>query len=599
MNRNVGMILSAFVGAAVLAFGVALPAPAFAAPTCSFSLVTDVLEVDAVGEAVTIRRVASGTGIEVLDSNLAVVPCPPNAPDVNNVQQVDVDDGAGGASVTISLENGTFTPGVPAEATGVSEIEFLVDLGGGTDSLRIFGSGGADHIRSGAIPPHSGINLNQGAEAANPDGDDVLLLNGGGVETVVVQGDLGAPGAADTIEVNGGAPYTDPLPLFSQLLGEGGDDDLIAGTTRAFLFGGAGDDTLLGSTSGFSVGDTLAGGPGDDFMDGNLGNDSASYTQAAAGVRVDLANPAPQDTGGAGIDTIVGIENASGSGFNDVLLGTDGPNSLSGGFDFTSGLSGDDVLMGRGGDDVLDGFTGNDTASYEDGSTGPVSVDLQTVGAQDTGGAGVDTLPDSATVVDSDSESDIENLIGSPFGDTLTGNVLSNSITGLGGVDSINSLGAPDALFLRDGGPDVASCGDPTPGPPPDTAVADKQSVDSVNADCELIDFLPEDPPADEPPAGQPPADETPGGDTDPPETTIRRGPLRRTTDETPSFRFQSDEAGSTFECKHDKRPWRPCTSPKRLKRQPFGRHRFRVRATDPAGNVDPTPARRRYLIVE
>ena len=574
----------------MLALSLFLPSAASAAPTCVFSLINGTLKVDALGEGVTIRRVAASSDIEVLDSNLATVTCLPDTPDVNNVHQVEVDDAGGGANVTISLENGTFAPGTPAEQDGSSEIEFVVNLGAGNDTLRVLGTGAADHFRLGANPPQSAINLNQANEGATPDGDDVLLLNGGGVETVVMQGDPpGSPGGADVIELNGGAPYAASFPLFSQLLGEGGHDSLTAGDARTFLRGGDGDDVLQGGNNLFPPGDLLVGGPGDDALNGGLGDDTADYTPSTSGVTVDLASAVPQDTVGAGTDTIAGIENLIGTRFDDVLFGTDGPNTINGGYDFASDLSGDDLLMGRGGNDVLDGFKGTDTASYETGSSGPITLDLGSIGAQDTGGAGIDTLPDSAVVLDADTASDIENLIGSPFPDTLTGNELPNSITGLGGLDTVNSLGGPDALFLRDGGPDVASCGDPTPGPPPDSALADKQSVDSVNADCELIDFLPEDPPPDEPPAG----------DSDPPETTIKKGPRRRTEDETPSFRFRSDEAGSTFECKRGKRPWRACASPKRLKRQGYGRHRFRVRATDPAGNVDPTPARRKYEIVK
>src|SRR5262245_42004467 len=68
-----------------------------------------------------------------------------------------------------------------------------------------------------------------------------------------------------------------------------------------------------------------------------------------------------------------------------------------------------------------------------------------------------------------------------------------------------------------------------------------------------------------------------------PPETTV--------TAATPaSIGFASSEAGSTFECRLDAGGWTACVSPAALTLAP-GMHLFEVRATDPGGTVDPTPA--------
>jgi hypothetical protein len=90
--------------------------------------------------------------------------------------------------------------------------------------------------------------------------------------------------------------------------------------------------------------------------------------------------------------------------------------------------------------------------------------------------------------------------------------------------------------------------------------------------------------------------------DTTAPETTLRRAKPRLVRAATRHrkaiyvFRFRSSEAGSRFECKRDRRAWRECSSPKRVKVAP-GRHKFRVRATDGAGNVDRTPAISRWRV--
>ncbi len=86
--------------------------------------------------------------------------------------------------------------------------------------------------------------------------------------------------------------------------------------------------------------------------------------------------------------------------------------------------------------------------------------------------------------------------------------------------------------------------------------------------------------------------------DIDPPKTTITKGAPNRIKRSKVKFKFESNEAGSTFECKVDKKPFKPCESPKKVKRLDQGKHKFKVRATDPAGNVDPTPDKDKFKVV-
>ncbi|MBK8294204.1 MAG: SGNH/GDSL hydrolase family protein [Solirubrobacterales bacterium] len=62
-------------------------------------------------------------------------------------------------------------------------------------------------------------------------------------------------------------------------------------------------------------------------------------------------------------------------------------------------------------------------------------------------------------------------------------------------------------------------------------------------------------------------------------------------------FRFESSEKGSTFKCALDGRRFRRCKSPKKLKGLKKGKHIFRVRAIDASGNVDKSPAKRKFRI--
>jgi hypothetical protein len=89
--------------------------------------------------------------------------------------------------------------------------------------------------------------------------------------------------------------------------------------------------------------------------------------------------------------------------------------------------------------------------------------------------------------------------------------------------------------------------------------------------------------------------------DSTAPQTSITGGPSGPTTDSTPTFSFASNEAGSTFRCRFDQRPYGPCSGPgqSHARSTPLssGPHTFSVRATDRAGNPDPTPAERAFTV--
>jgi hypothetical protein len=86
--------------------------------------------------------------------------------------------------------------------------------------------------------------------------------------------------------------------------------------------------------------------------------------------------------------------------------------------------------------------------------------------------------------------------------------------------------------------------------------------------------------------------------DTDPPETTITKGAPSKLDKTKVKFKFNSDDAGATFECKVDSKPFKACTSPKTIKHLDDGKHKFKVIATDAAGNVDPSAAKDKFKVV-
>ena len=134
-----------------------------------------------------------------------------------------------------------------------------------------------------------------------------------------------------------------------------------------------------------------------DTINGKSGIDTVNYALALSGVNVSLCIAGPQNTGGSGIDTLISIENITGSNFADTLQGDSGNNAL-------------------------DGGGGSDFVSYSH-ATGSVIIDL--LGGLATGAAGFDTL------------FSIENAIGSSFGDTIYGSDVNNVIASGDGNDLI------------------------------------------------------------------------------------------------------------------------------------------------------------------
>jgi Ca2+-binding RTX toxin-like protein len=133
-------------------------------------------------------------------------------------------------------------------------------------------------------------------------------------------------------------------------------------------------------------------------------------------------------------DFFIGPPSPTESIGDDILNGTfdnlsflennDKFNGLAGN-DTINGLGGDDILIGDLGNDLLDGGEGRDTASYITASAG-VKINLGIIGQQNTVNAGLDTLLN------------IENIIGTAFNDSLTGNANANFIVGGLGNDIIN-----------------------------------------------------------------------------------------------------------------------------------------------------------------
>jgi uncharacterized repeat protein (TIGR01451 family) len=89
-----------------------------------------------------------------------------------------------------------------------------------------------------------------------------------------------------------------------------------------------------------------------------------------------------------------------------------------------------------------------------------------------------------------------------------------------------------------------------------------------------------------------------PGEDITSPDTSITAAPASSLYARTATLSFTGSEAGSTFECSLDKGAWAACASPMTYGDLAVGPHYVQVRATDPAGNPDQSPATASFSVV-
>ncbi len=255
-----------------------------------------------------------------------------------------------------------------------------------------------------------------------------------------------------------GADHITGNALANVLSGNGGADTLIGGLGNDTLNGGAGNDLyVFAAGDGHDVIEGFTAGGSEDRIE-VTGFASAVIQQEGADLRVVLdANNSillkgvsaaaftaadlniAFTTGTTGPNIINGLatsETLTGTSGKDEIYGNGGDDTLIGlgDDDLLEGGANNDILRGGAGNDILVGGSGVDRADYSDAASG-VSVNLGLLGAQDTGGAGTDTL------------STIENLTGSNHADVLTGDGNANQLEGGAGNDRLDGRGGADTTF--------------------------------------------------------------------------------------------------------------------------------------------------------
>ena len=148
--------------------------------------------------------------------------------------------------------------------------------------------------------------------------DDIIGLGG---DDIIDAGD-----GDDFASGGDGDDFIDMGDGFDQATGGAGGDTIFGGEGNDNLFGEVQGETNLGIGGndrlfGGGGDDFMRAGLGDDYMDGGTGSDRVSYFDALGPVHIDLRIQGTAQNTGHGFDTLVNVENTTGSIFADVLIG--------------------------------------------------------------------------------------------------------------------------------------------------------------------------------------------------------------------------------------------------------------------------------------
>ncbi|TSA59812.1 MAG: hypothetical protein D4R41_02625 [Sediminibacterium sp.] len=293
-------------------------------------------------------------------------------------------------------------------------------IDGGEDSDKLYGENGDDSLYGGDGGDADYLDGGVGNDTLNGGAGADVLVGGAGNDTYYVDN------ASDSItESSSGGSGTDTVVVMvsslftSYQLPANVEKGTIQGTQGSLLTGNLLNNTLTGGVGN----DTLKGGTGADRMIGGVGNDTYYVDNLGDSVIETNASTSQIDTVYSSISYPLPlyVENLHLLLANGNLTG----NSLN------------NTLYASSGDNVIDGVSGNDTVSYAEAASS-VTIDLSLTIAQPTVGSGSDTLLN------------IDNIVGSPYGDTLTGTIYPNTLTGGAGLDTLKGDGGRDVFRLTD-----------------------------------------------------------------------------------------------------------------------------------------------------
>ncbi len=391
-----------------------------------------------------------------------------------NIEKVKLDATSNSVSAAFNASQILALTGLQVDSTGAGDTTLSVIMDSANLDLSglTFGSGwnadqGADTVQITGTAANNAIVgtskadtiiIGNGDDTVNAgDGNDTITTNDGGTGYLYSTDTINGGGGYDTLNVATSSNDLDDwhgvvnvekinvlgssevsVNAAASLVTSGNSLEIDAHTlTGNFNFDGsaaAGTLTVHGTVTGTDV---LIGGAGTD--------DTITYAQASSAVTVDLTQKSQQNTGGGGLDTLDGFEKLIGSAYNDTLKGDQGNNEIWGG-------AGNDSIDGKWGTDTLHGDAGTDTISFASATSAAV-FSLATSTSQNVsvgGGTG-----EGIVIAAHDG---FENILGSNYNDTLTGDSGANTITGGTGNDVLDG-GLGNDKLAPGTGDDIADGG--------------------------------------------------------------------------------------------------------------------------------------------
>lgn len=233
-------------------------------------------------------------------------------------------------------------------------------------AVKILGYAGDDYIylnRTDSLGGNNYVDAGSGYDKVVnyfEGGNDIFL--GTGNDLYIANIKAGAKGEYDIVHGGDGNDRFEVDTLASDYYGDGGNDTFVSVGFDNYFNGGSGTDTIS-----YELQDKYS-------------------SQRGKGVTVDLGAGKASTTSGH-YEQLVSIENATGTGYNDDITGSNGRNVLKGlnGADILEGLGGDDDLYGGAGNDDLYGGSGRDIlnggagSDYLHGGSGTDTFDFNSV----------------------------------------------------------------------------------------------------------------------------------------------------------------------------------------------------------------------------
>jgi len=257
---------------------------------------------------------------------------------------------------------------------------------------------------------------------------------------------------------------SDPRSLIENVNGGSGNDSLIGNQGHNTLHGNGGDDTLF-YTGGADTFFGDARGTNGDTADFSLSTRAVVINPVAA-FRTAIINGQPIEvpvtpgtfladtlgnkysvtsTGGVTLASLTGIENLTGSRFNDSITGDIGNNHIKAG-------DGIDRVFYTGGFDDLDGEGGTDTIDFSKFGSA-VSVTLFTTSLyEEAWTSDAATIPAGATLRPIADLRGFENVVGTAFADVINGSFGANTLDGGGGADRMAGGSGDDNYIVDNSG---------------------------------------------------------------------------------------------------------------------------------------------------